>query len=549
MARSLWQGKGLTLGIVAACSAGLLGGLLPAQDSVDPQPLPPTVSRVPQIAPSDMPATIRTARLSYFEGAVEIGRVDTTVGGEPVTNMPLTEGTRVATGDYGQVEIEFEDGSVVRLTPRSTLTLNQLGIEGATARTELELLAGLAYFELRKAPGSSYTVDAGGTRLIPLENTTVRIGLDNPPAAFAVLTGSAEVERTGDFTAEVHAGESLRGIADEGKPFFRTNLIVPESWDAWNATRDESASDQADQRTTVRDRFAGDGGYGWSELDTHGSWYDVPGAGPVWQPENADDGFDPYGFGNWVYVNTSYVWASGYSWGWTPFHCGAWQYFSGFGWGWTPNSGCGRLGFGGGLGGVFLLGRHPGRFPPVVQPKPGPVHPRPLVPVRGPDGPRPPFRRGGEALIAGHPVAPLPAVARSSSRSESAVGGALLRDFPVNVRTHQPVLGSMDSGPGLRGSSVLNGSVPVRNSGGGRALYTPGAPGGTVPGTLPRGTSLPASSVSRPAAPPMQLHPAPSMPVYSAPPPVRTALPPPPVHIPPPPPAAPRQSDYVRRPR
>ena len=500
MASSVRNAKSFLLAITAASCASLL-----AQAPSDTHTL--ASPNVDQAASASTPpakaALTRTARLSFFGGAVEIGRIDNTALGEPVPNMPLVEGTRIATGDYGQAEIEFEDGSVARLTPRTVLTLNQLTVDNGAARTELDLLAGLAYFELRQSPIATYTVTAGGTRFTPIENLAVRIGLDNPPAAFALLTGSAKVERPGEFTTELHAGESLRGIVDGDKPYFRTDLIVPETWDSWNAQRDQTAADEADQRTAARESFAGNQGYGWSDLDSHGTWYTVPGAGPVWQPENADEGFDPYGFGNWVFVNSRDVFASGYSWGWTPFHCGAWQHFGGFGWGWSPNTLCGSWGFGGGFGGIFLVGRHPGRFPPIIPPKPGPVHPKPIIPVRGPDGPRPAFQRGAQAQIAGRLLSPLPVVAPRSSRAENSIGYALLRDFPVNSSNHRPVLGFTSSGT-VHGTSSVYGTVPIRTLGSGRSTVLPPAspsipPRSTLPGTRP---PAPPFRPIMPAAPP-----------------------------------------------
>ena len=508
----------LSRSIAALCFAAALVPPFSAGQAAAPDTSAPVQTEVEAASSSKVPS--RAVRLSFFSGAVEIGRVDNTAMGEPVTNMPLVEGTRIATGDYGQAEIECEDGSVARLTPGTVLTLNKLAIEHGAAHTELALLAGLAYFELRQSPVATYTVDTEGTRITPLENLTVRIGLDNPPAAFAVLAGSAKVERPGEFTAEIHAGESLRGIADGDKPYFRTALIVPESWDSWNQQRDQGAADEAGQRTAAREPFAGDQGYGWSDLDNHGTWYDAPGTGPVWQPENADEGFDPYGFGNWVYVNSSYVFASGYSWGWTPFHCGAWQYFGGFGWGWSPNNFCGRWGFGGGLGGIFIVGRHPGRFPPVLRPQPGPVHPRPLIPVRGPDGVRPPFQRGGAALIGGRVLSPLPIVAARPARGEDPVGQSLLRDFPVSASTHQPIFGLTNGSETIRGAAVVHGSVLEHSPAGGRPTYAPAVPPEASPTSPSR--AMPPAPVFRPSNP----SPAPRTVAPVAPPPVRSAPPP-----------------------
>ena len=56
--------------------------------------------------------------------------------------------------------------------------------------------------------------------LSPVENTTVRVNFDQPPAIFAVLDGTAHVDRqvnpsvdaaNAGFQTDVRAGESLRG--------------------------------------------------------------------------------------------------------------------------------------------------------------------------------------------------------------------------------------------------------------------------------------------------------------------------------------------------
>ena len=63
----------------------------------------------------------RAARLSYLQGSVSVEHMDNTGSDPGLLNMPLAAGVRVATGEDGQAEIEFEDGSLVRLTPNSAL--------------------------------------------------------------------------------------------------------------------------------------------------------------------------------------------------------------------------------------------------------------------------------------------------------------------------------------------------------------------------------------------------------------------------------------------
>ena len=514
------------------------------------------------------PSETRAARLTFLAGTVRIQRSDNTGDDTAVLNMPIPEGARILTGDYGQAELEFEDGSVARITPRSALAVSQLALDSShVAHTELVLLGGLAYFELRKSPGYIWLVDAGGTRLTPSENLTVRVNLDEPPAIFAVISGAAHLDHP---EADLRAAETLRPDAGESTGYALTPGLAPESWDSWNESRDRAAADAAARRTAARDDYAGDQGYGWSDLDANGTWYNVPGTGQVWQPGNADEGFDPYGYGAWVWGNTGYVWASGYSWGWTPFRCGHWQFFPGFGWGWIPDQFCGRWAFagggsfgqfgGGGGGGILLRGPYPPRHNPVIRPFPRPGAPHPVIPVRGPDGPRPWTPHAPPVKIAGAPATPLPTLGNVGSHSPN----ALALDYPVDRKTHQPILGTAPAAP----SPVYGNAAPSspRLTPGTRRPHPEDAPA-TAPasGTSWRRTPAPdpapgsgSSPTQRQGAgtystanprptPPSESRPAPVAPYRPspvAPPPSRPSSPPPPPAPPPPraapaPPAAP----------
>jgi hypothetical protein len=55
-----------------------------------------------------------------------------------VVNTPLFEGSLLTTGDDGRAEIQFEDGSVARLSPNSSMTLAVLrGQDGSVLKRRL----------------------------------------------------------------------------------------------------------------------------------------------------------------------------------------------------------------------------------------------------------------------------------------------------------------------------------------------------------------------------------------------------------------------------
>jgi ferric-dicitrate binding protein FerR (iron transport regulator) len=458
----------------------------------------------------------RVVRLTLVDGPVQVDAANNTGSIPAVLNMPLGEGTRLSTGEGAKAEIEFEDGSVVRLTPNSAVSLDALQVSSMGAISRISLLRGETYLELRAARESRFLVDAGGDQMSPTENAVLRVNMDArldamrpdlPTALIAVMSGAVRVSQPQGFAATVRSGQSLRADATDSRRYLLEEGITQEEWDGWNESRDLEAAQQAGARTAARDGYAGDQGYGWSDLDANGSWYDVPGQGPVWQPDAAAGlgaGFDPYGSGNWVGTGGGYVFASNYAWGWTPYRCGAWGFNNGIGWAWSPGSNCGAWGYGGAFYGDGFYGYGGGYRGPIRRPVRGPGRGSPILPVGGPvkgsgyvvgggsgvATTRPPVFRGQE-------LHRLPTVGGGyTPRGGSGVGLGLTRDFPVNRGTRQPVLGQAPTsapatpaaGSGWRAVETRPGPTTGVHVGNG-AMRQPGS----VPSGLPTGlpTGLP----------------------------------------------------------
>jgi FecR protein len=496
----------------------------------------------PLVARADDPAARRAARLSFLQGNVTVDHLDNTAGDPAQLNMPLPEGARLTTGEDGEAELEFEDGSIIRVTPNSSVGLNTLSVDASgTFHTNLTVLHGLIYAELRAATKFTYSVNVDGEVISPVANASVRINLDEPPPIISVLDGIVHIERassatTNGYKTDVHAGEALTSDAADRGLFFLLKSVEPETWDVWNQERDQAAADAAANRTTARDDYAGDQGYGWADLDANGSWYNLPGQGQVWQPTiAADEDFDPYGYGSWIaYPGAGYVWASGYGWGWTPFHCGSWSYWNSFGWGWSPGPGCGLAGWGSG-GVVYVINViHPPlnyRLPtrpvhtPGIHPHPVPIGPAPGEPGTG-------LRPSLEPRsIAGVSVEPLRPIGNpSATKSQTAVGSALRSDFAVDHTSHQPVMGSTTSASPATSRGDYR-SVSPRTE-----TPTPAAAGADQPGRLMRPVPPPQQAPSYPAPTRGEYSaPRPSAPVYAP----RPAPPPSPPPTPRSAPAAP----------
>src|ERR1700719_847336 len=88
----------------------------------------------------------RIVRLSDVQGSVQIDK-NTGLGFENAfLNLPITQGTQVKTHDRGRAEVEFEDGSTLRLTPNTTVEFSTLGLNDSGKRISvINLVAGMAY--------------------------------------------------------------------------------------------------------------------------------------------------------------------------------------------------------------------------------------------------------------------------------------------------------------------------------------------------------------------------------------------------------------------
>jgi hypothetical protein len=388
------------------------------------------VALVPSLRADDtgQPAS-GAARLSSVDGQVRISQGGQVIADPAPINAPLFVGTRVETGDDGKAEIQFDDGSVARVSPDSAVTITAVGSHVGTGGTELVLEGGLAYFEMQGGgPGGiPMRVTFGDSAATATGFTVIRIRMDNPPGELAVFSGNAHLDRGNSLSLDIHGGESLALNATDPTRYNLTETIEPDSWDSWNSDRDQALSAETVDQTGAASNFVNSNtpSPAWNDLDANGNWYNVPGQGYIWSPYDASDAsWDPYGNGNWMWTpGYGYIFVSGYSWGYMPFQCGSWNFYDGFGWGWAPGMGMGAgLRMGGchpwwSTGRYFgpNIGRGPGGYRNIEMPRNrGPVGRTPPKIVRvdrggfhGVQGSLPPRTRNSPVQIGGATVAPL----------------------------------------------------------------------------------------------------------------------------------------------
>ncbi len=399
-----------------------------AQDA-PPQAAQTADSAVPAVAPVQG----RVVRLSYVEGHVQVGSQDAPPIDTAVANMPLVQGSTVETGQDGRAELQFEDGSLVRLVPNSRLELTGLsGNAAGSLNTDVNLLSGEGYFELNPASGDQFMVEALGLQITSPEPSSFRVSWLAQPEQVAVSDGYIRIKHAADYAVQVNANETLSIDDADVTRYLLSSGTDADVNDAWNQQR-EDAADAADADASGAPAPADNG----TDLDEYGNYYDIPGYGDVWQPYGYDASWSPYDDGYWAWYPWGYTWISAYPWGWAPYHCGYWNYFPNFGWGWV-GGGCG-IGIwypiGPWHGGP--VGWHPPHrpiwhpHPPLNRLRPvGGTLQHPFAPVTGHPVPR--GFKPAPVTIGGRVVNPVPRV----PPAERVHGATSIRGGPVSITRH-----------------------------------------------------------------------------------------------------------------
>ena len=276
---------------------------------------------------------VRIVRLSDAQGEVQVDRNVGQGFEKAFLNVPITQGVRLKTGEEGRAEVQFEDGSTLRLTPHTVAIFSELSrrSSGATAST-VELQEGMMYVNFLADKNSVLTLDFGREQAVLTRPAHLRLEMGDTKSTLAVFKGEVKAEGpSGTATAEKKQTVTF-DLANQDS-FELAKNVEEDPFDSW----DKAQSDYQQRYTSNSYSNYSPYAYGTTDLNYYGNYMDLPGYGTVWQPYFAGAGWDPFSYGSWLwYPGYGYSWVSGYPWGWTPYHYGAWLFVPGYGWCWQP---------------------------------------------------------------------------------------------------------------------------------------------------------------------------------------------------------------------
>jgi hypothetical protein len=285
---------------------------------------------VPNAGTAENTGPVRLARIAFVQGNVTWRTDDSTDWSAATVNLPLRQGAQIWVTDGGRAEIQFDDGSLLRLGTAAVVTLQTLYSDSDGEFTELKMTGGLASLRLRH-DHAVYQVNTPLGSVKAAGPAALRIGIGNG-LEVAVQSGKATLEGA-QGRADLQSGDFL-DLVDSNSPYTVRDIPRPDSWDRWNKERDDLLSHAADEPATQH--LPADIAIVAEDLNDYGTWHDDSEDGWVWCPRVSNPEWRPYHDGHWTWVNPfGWTWVSSEAWGWAPYHYGTWISRP-YGWAWCP---------------------------------------------------------------------------------------------------------------------------------------------------------------------------------------------------------------------
>jgi len=278
-----------------------------------------------QPAPSGNPGPVRMARISFMDGGVTWRPGDDADWSIAAVNMPIREGAEFWVNPGGRAELQFDDGSVLRLGNGAVAILQTMFSDDSGEFTEIRLNSGTATMRLTNSY-SSYQIDTPLASVTASGPAYLRID-DNDGLRLAVRSGEAVAQYGGGGT-KLHSGGYLY-LPEGGSRWQLSPMPTRDEWDSYWDDRD-GMFQRPNPYLPSSLRLVG------YDLDSYGTWIIDPQYGRCWRPRVSDPNWGPYRTGHWVWVNPfGWTWCAAEPWGWAPYHYGTWIHTGG-GWAWVP---------------------------------------------------------------------------------------------------------------------------------------------------------------------------------------------------------------------
>ncbi len=269
----------------------------------------------------------RVARINFVQGAVSFqpGGEGDWVSAAP--NRPLTTGDNLWADKDARSELHI-GSTVLRMSSETSLTFLNLNDQNVQLRLSLgSLIVNVRHLD----DDEVFEIDTPNLALSLLRTGEYRIDVngDGNETAVTVWRGRGEVTGGGSSYTVV-GGQQARFSGTDRLGYDIGENPGNDDFDDWAFERDRREERSESANYVSQDLT------GYEDLDDYGHWHYVSGYGPVWAPAAIPEGWAPYRFGHWVWIEPwGWTWVEDEPWGFAPFHYGRWAFVDS-GWCWVP---------------------------------------------------------------------------------------------------------------------------------------------------------------------------------------------------------------------
>jgi len=270
-----------------------------------------------------------------------------------VLNMPLMPGDTIVTPGTDRLEIQFDNGTILRLDAATEIKIETILAESLTTSkmmTNLVLKRGRVYAMFKEYSPREICQFLLPTAAVRLRHQTVAIlGVREDNAAdVRVRRGKADILYGPDAAALkkqiAYSGDEITIGTDHRYALQPFPLGTP--FEEWNISQNENFNLLHDglsmlpkpvRRWPLAVQYFAEK---WSSL--FGEWIYDPYLGYVWRPADNDHPYgrywQPFYLGQWIVAGNQMYWVPSEPWGWVPYHLGLWHWDQKRGWLWIPGS-------------------------------------------------------------------------------------------------------------------------------------------------------------------------------------------------------------------
>jgi FecR protein len=389
------------------------------------------------VAASFADSQARIVRLSQVDGSVQVDRNAGQGYEKAFLNLPITQGTKIRTERGGRAEVEFEDGSTLRITPGTVVEFPELSLRDSGGRANaVKIGEGQAYLNFKGTKDDEFILFFGREKLTLTKPAHLRVQMADLDATMALFKGDVEVSGPAG-TVDVDKKQTVTFDFADSDRYTVANSLEPDPYDSW-----DKQQDAYQQRYSASSNSYSPYGYGMSDLNYYGNYFSLPGYGLMWQPYFAGLGWDPFMNGAWyAYPGFGYTFVSAYPWGWTPYRYGSWIFLPSYGWAWQPGTSWAAW------NNVPVFVNPPRGFNPPKPPATGVL---PVIVSRGPVV-TPAEKSSGKLVI--HSDSAGLGIARGSLRDLGRISQQVNTQGFVAARIHSAPVGSAFPSSGMGASS------------------------------------------------------------------------------------------------